>query len=96
MRHDILSDVLSAMKNADHVGKNKVIVPASKMVKEILMIFQKTGYIGNFEMIEDGKGNRFEIELLSKINSCGSIRPRYSIKADTYEKIGRASCRERV
>ena len=86
MRHDILSDVLSAMKNADHVGKNKVIVPASKMVKEILIIFQKTGYIGNFEMIEDGKGNRFEIELLSKINSCGSIRPRYSIKADNYEK----------
>ena len=86
MRHDILSDVLSAIKNADHVGKKETVVPASKMVKEILIIFQKNGYIGNFEMIEDGKGNQFKIELFGKINNCGSIRPRFSIKADNYEK----------
>ncbi|MBU3905333.1 MAG: 30S ribosomal protein S8 [Nanoarchaeota archaeon] len=86
MRHDVLSDVLSAVKNADNVGKTETIVSASNMVKEILIIFQKNGYIGNFEMIEDGKGNQFKIELFGKINNCGSIRPRYSTKADNYEK----------
>lgn len=86
MRHDVLSDVLSAIKNADHVGKKEVVVPTSNLVKEILMIFQKNNYIGNFEMIEDGRGNMFKIELLGKVNNCGSIRPRYSTKADSYEK----------
>lgn len=86
MRHDVLSDVLSAIKNADHVGKKEVIVPTSKIVKEILIIFQKYQYIGNFEMIEDGRGNMFKIELFGKINNCGSIRPRFSTKVDVYEK----------
>ena len=51
-----------------------------------LMIFQKNNYIGEFEMIEDGKGNKFKIQLFGKINNCGSIRPRFSTKADESEK----------
>ncbi len=86
MRHDITSDILSALKNSDHVGKKEAVVPASKLAKEILMIFQKSGYIGNFELIEDGRGNKFKVQLLGKINNCGSIRPRFSTKSDEYEK----------
>lgn len=90
MRHDILSDVMSAIKNADRVGKREVIVPASKLVKEVLMIFQKNEYVGNFEMIEDGRGNMFKISLFGKINNCGSIRPRYSVGVDEFEKFERS------
>ena len=86
MRHDVLSDVLSAIKNSDHVGKKQTIIPCSNMVKEVLMIFQKHGYIGNFELIEDGRGNKFKVDLFGKINNCGSIRPRFSMKADDYER----------
>ena len=82
MRHDVLSDVLSAIKNADHVGKKQVIVPSSNLVKEVLILFQKHGYIGNFELIEDARGNKFKIELFGKINKCGSIRPRFSVKSN--------------
>jgi len=56
MRHDILADILSTMRNSDHVGKKEVITPASKLAKEIMLILQKHEYIGNFELIEDGKG----------------------------------------
>ena len=86
MRHDILSDVLSTLKNGDSVGKTHAVTPSSKMVKEILMIIQKAKYIGSFEYIDDNKGGKFRVELLGKINSCGSIRPRSSVKTDSFEK----------
>ncbi len=86
MRHDTLSDVLSAMKNADRVGKKQAIVPASKLVKEVLMIMQKSEYIGNFELVENGRGNSFKIEMFGKINNCGAVKPRSSAKSDQSEK----------
>ena len=89
MRHDLLSDVLSSIKNGDKVGKNEIIVPSSKMTKEVLILMQKHGYIGNFEYIDDGKGGKFKISLLGNVNNCGSIRPRYSVTADNYGKFKR-------
>jgi small subunit ribosomal protein S8 len=50
---------------------------------------QKHKYIGNFEFIDDGKGGKFKIELLGKINNCSVIKPRFSIQKDefiTWEK----------
>ena len=86
MRHDTISDVLSAIKNGDGIGKNEILVPFSKLSKEILLLMQKKGYIGNFEEIENNRGNLFKVYLLGKINNCGSIRPRFSVKSDEYEK----------
>lgn len=89
MRHDILADILSTLRNSDHVGKKEVITPASKLAKEIMLILQKHEYVGNFELIEDGKGNRMKVQLFGKINSCGVIKPRFSVKADGYERFER-------
>jgi len=89
MRHDILSDVLSIIKNGNKMGKKEVVTPSSSMVKEVLLIFQKHGYIGEFELIDDNKGGKIRIELNGKVNSCGSIRPRYSATKDSYEKYER-------
>ena len=89
MRHDLLSDVLSAINNGDRVGKKETTTPASKLVKNILMLMQKNGYISNFEYIDDGKGGKFKIMILGKINKCGAIRPRYSVKSDDFEKFER-------
>lgn len=86
MRHDILSDVLSAIKNGDKVGKTEVVTPASKMVKDVLLIFQKHGFIGNFEFIDDGRGGKFKINLTGSVNNCGAIRPRFAVGKDEYEK----------
>lgn len=86
MRHDLLSDILSAIKNGDNYGKIETITSASKLVKEVLLILQKNKFIGNFEYIDDGRGGKFRIELLGKVNKCGSIRPRFPVKRDEYEK----------
>ena len=34
MRHDSLSDALITIKNADHVGKDSAVVPASRLIGE--------------------------------------------------------------
>ena len=87
MRHDILSDVLSAIKNGDRAGKKETITSASKLIKNVLLILQKHNYIGDFEYIDDKRGGKFRIQLLGKVNNCNSIRPRFYIKADQYEKF---------
>ncbi len=86
MKHDLLSDVLSAINNGERLGKRKAVASASNLVKEVLLIMQRQGYIGSFEFVDDGKGGKFEIELVKKINKCGSIRPRHAVRKDEYEK----------
>lgn len=87
MRHDTLADVMSAIKNAERIGKKECITPASNLAKEVLKVVQKNKYIGSFEFIDDGKSGKFKIELISKINDCGVIKPRYAVKTDEFEKF---------
>lgn len=86
MRFDLLSDVLSAIKNGDKYGKRETIVPLSKLIKDVLLILQKHNYIGDFECIDDKKGGRVKIQLLGKINDCNAIKPRFYSKKDDYDK----------
>ncbi|MCD6226506.1 MAG: 30S ribosomal protein S8 [Candidatus Aenigmarchaeota archaeon] len=87
MRHDTLADVMSAIKNAERIGKKECITPASNLVREVLKVMQEKGYIGTFEFIDDGKSGKFRIELKNKINDCGVIKPRYPVKIDGFEKF---------
>lgn len=86
MRHDLLSDALSAIQNGDSVGRKDATSPASKMVKDVMRVMQKHKYIGNFELVDDGRGGRFKVGLLGTINHCGAIRPRFSICKGDWEK----------
>ena len=89
MRHDVLSDVLSAIKNGDHYGKPETITPVSQFARDVLLLIQKHGYVGEFELIDDGKGGFFRIGLIGRVNNCNSIRPRFAVKKDEYEKYER-------
>jgi len=42
MQQNPLADALSAIKNAERVGKKECVIKASKVVREILKIFQAT------------------------------------------------------
>ena len=80
MRHDILADMFSVIKNSEAIGKTKCVTPASKLVRDTLKVMQKNKYIGDFEFIDDGCGGKFKIKLLGKINNCNVIKPRYSVR----------------
>jgi small subunit ribosomal protein S8 len=86
MRHDLLSDVLYVMNNAENIGEHSCLVPSSSLIKDVLIVMQKSGYIGNFEFIDDGKSGKFRVELVGKINKTRVIKPRFAVKHDEYEK----------
>ena len=85
MRHDILSDVLVTIKNADLLGKASAVVPASKLIGNVLKLLTEKGYLNNYEFNDDGKGGEFIISLNGRINGCGAIKPRFSVKLKDME-----------
>ncbi len=85
MRHDILSDVLVTIKNADLLGKTSAVVPASKLIGNVLKLLTEKGYLNNYEFSDNGKGGEFIISLNGRINGCGAIKPRFSVKLKDME-----------
>ncbi len=80
---DVLSNLMSAIQNAEDVRKKYVIIyPASKLAVNVLRVLQKYGYIGEIEIIEDGRGDKIKVELLGRINKCGAIRPRFPVEKE--------------
>lgn len=86
MKHDLIADMFCVIKNAENIGKRECFTPVSKVIEPILKIMQKHNYIGEFIKIKDGKGDKFKVNLIGKINNCNVIKPRFSIKKDEFIK----------
>ncbi len=87
MLTDPLADALSNLKNQENAGNLSCTVkPASKMIGSVLKIFKERGYIEGFEFIENGKGGNYNVTLAGRLNDCGVIRPRRSVKTLSFEK----------
>lgn len=85
--NDPLSNVLSSILNSEKIGKSECTVkPISKMILKVLQIMKDNKYIGDFKETDDGRGGYIKINLLKKINKCGVIKPRFSVKKDQIEK----------
>jgi small subunit ribosomal protein S8 len=83
-----LASALSHILNCDKIGRSEAIIkPFSKTIKIVLEILNQEMYVGNFEIIEDGKGDMIKLNLIGKINKCGVVSPRFSVKKDNYEKF---------
>jgi len=83
---DNLANALNAVKVSEGKGKHEIVVPASNLIREVLTILQREGYIGNFEFREDGKSGNIRVGLVGKVNNCGIVSPRFSAKQDEWEK----------
>ncbi|MFN3527656.1 MAG: 30S ribosomal protein S8 [Candidatus Altarchaeaceae archaeon] len=85
---DILNNALTSIRNAERVGKSECIInETSKLVIEILKIFQRHGYIGEFEVIESIYAKPAIVKLTHKINNCQVIKPRFYVtKKEILEK----------
>ena len=78
---DPLANALSTIMNNEMRGNREaVITPASKLIAMVLRVMQKYGYIGEFEHIDDGRWGKIKVQLLGRINKCGVIKPRFSVK----------------
>ncbi len=87
---DPLANALSNIYNNEERHKHECIVsPASKLIGKVLRVMQKNGYIGEFEFVDDGKSGKFRVQLLGRINKCGVVKPRFSVKSDAIENLER-------
>ncbi|MDI6639390.1 MAG: 30S ribosomal protein S8 [Methanocellales archaeon] len=81
---DPLANALSTIKNAENIGKQECVVKVSKLIGSVLKVMQDQGYISGFEFIDDEKS--FKVQLHGKINKCGVIKPRFSVRKTEFEK----------
>ncbi len=87
MQNDPLADALSKIKNSERAGKMIVEVkPVSKLIARVLQIMQEEGYIESIEFVDDGRGGKLKVKLKGKINDCGAIKPRFSVKIREMDK----------
>ncbi len=85
---DTLANGLTTIMNNEMRNKREcVISPASKLLGRVLRVMQLNGYIGEFEFVDDGRAGKFIIQLLGRINKCGAIKPRFSVKSDEFERL---------
>jgi small subunit ribosomal protein S8 len=86
--NDPLSNLLSQIKTYEDSGKKELITKNnSKVIRKVLAIMQEHKYVGGAEEIKDSKGDLLKIFLLGNINKTGVIKPRFSVKKETYEKF---------
>jgi len=81
--HDPLANAMSTIANAEVLGRKEVTIrPASRIIANVLRVFQKYGTIGEFEVMEDLW--IISVQLLGRITKIGVIKPRYPIKVSDY------------
>ena len=84
---DTLANGLTTIINNEMRNKREcVISPASKLLGRVLRIMQLNGYIGEFEFIDDSLSGKFKVQLLGRINKCGAVKPRFSVRVDKFEE----------
>ncbi len=78
---DTLANAMAAIVNAEARAKPEVVImPASKLIINVLKVMQREGYIGEFEYIDDGRWGKIRVQLLGRINKAGVIKPRFPVK----------------
>lgn len=78
---DTLANAMVSITNAEHRARKEVVImPASKLIIEVLRVMQREGYIGELEYIDDGRQGKIRVQLLGRINKAGVIKPRYNVK----------------
>jgi len=84
---DILSNLFTTVYNNEMRNKKEcLVIPASRLASEVLRTMQRHKYIGEFEFIDDGLSGKLRIQLLGRVNKCGVISPRFSVRKDEFTR----------
>jgi len=87
MQFDPLNDALAKIYNAEQAGKYDVnLSPASNLLGSVLDIMQSSGYVGEIEKNDDGRGGSYTVQLRGAINKCGVVKPRHSVRRLEFDK----------
>jgi len=83
-----LTKALVEIKNAQIAGKDEVVVkPTSRLLVSVLDVIKECGYVHDFEVLDDHRGGIAVVRLNGRINNCGVVSPRFSVKLEDMEKF---------
>ena len=76
MNNDHLANVLSSITNYEKLGKKELVtLDNNKVIRAVLTLLQKEGYLGETEVVKDAKGDYLKINLLTRVNQArGDLR----------------------
>jgi len=83
---DHLADALNTIKTHEMVGQNTCSVRASSIIAEVLKVLKEHKYLKDYSLVDNGRGGFYEVQLDGRINDCGVIKPRSSVKNDEFPK----------
>jgi len=83
MKHDSLADMFSILKNMEEIGRKETLVPSTLLAENVLKIMHEHKYIGKYS---PAKKNKFNVELIGKVNNCNVIKPRFSVQKNDFIK----------
>ena len=85
--NDPLANALATIQSYDRLGKQECLIkPVSRLIIEVIKVMKGSGYVGDHQVIDDGKGGMLKLNLMGWTNKCSVIKPRYPVSKDTYEK----------
>jgi small subunit ribosomal protein S8 len=82
-----LADSLSKINNAVKALNKTVTLRKSKFLLSVLDVLKENGYVGNYEIVVDGRGDEVIVTLLGTINECKVIKPRFPVKLEEMESF---------
>ena len=85
MWSDPIADMLTRVRNALHVRRKQVTIPASKMKAGIAQVLKDEGYIEGYDVIEDAKQGILRIDL--------KYGPRGETVLHNLKRVSRSGCR---
>jgi len=60
---DPIADMLTRIRNANRVGRQKVLIPKSKICVGIAQVLKDEGYINEFDVIDDERQGQIRVTL---------------------------------
>ena|SRR3989338_2394443 len=84
---DPLANVLSHINTCAQLGRTDCLVPSSRFVREVLALLQRKGYLGEFKEVIHARGNYLQVSLVSTLNQCSVIKPRFNVTYNDYIKF---------
>ena len=84
---DPVTEALTKIRNAEASSKKECkLKPASNFLGEVLKIAKENAYIADYEKTDDKGVLSYKVELNGRLNECKTIRPRYAVRKDEFER----------
>ena len=77
---DLFADMLNTLKTSERASMKECYVRKSALILDVLRLFQRNNYVGQVEVVDESRGGKVKVALLSRINDCCAIKPHISAK----------------